>query len=304
MRTAFQQFSRGFRSLINPKQLIYSGSLLAAPAVITTSSPSFVAEEERLSQEVLDEVLDTVKSTYNDPIIALNYSEMRDPDAPNMQFIDKYIDKMKSMIDHESKSLLLMDIGCGTGATMSKTIDCIFKQNMDNIKQCDIFGIDIAETMLAVADQHLDFALNQKRRNKNENMDINYSLLQGDMRDLLNIINHETNKDNQGLFDGICSYYAIIHVPRQDHQTIFQQCWQLLKDNGLLCVCIGAMDLSLDFDTWDSKPMYWSHFDQQTSKSLVEYCGFKIIESKFIPDTTADDENCGHLFVLAQKINP
>ena len=228
---------------------------------------------------------------------------MRDPESPNMQFIDKYIDKMKSMIDNESESLLLYDLGCGTGATMSKTIHCILNQNMDNIKECNIFGIDIAETMLAVANQHLDFSINQKYRNKDNEMKINYNLLNGDMRDLLNIINDETNRDNKGLFDGICSFYAIIHVPRQDHESIFKQCWQLLKDDGLLCICIGANDLSLDFDTWDSKPMYWSHFDQETSKLLVKHCGFKIIESEFIRDTTGDDENCGHLFVLAQKIN-
>lgn len=297
MRASFNRVSNIFRSYIKLTPLV-----LAAPAFVHTSNDSFKTqfEEKELSQDTLDKVLNTVKSTYNNPIIALNYTMMRDPNAPNMLFLNKYIQEMKSSIINKNE-LNLLDIGCGTGATMSKVIESIFDENLSlNLQQCNITGIDIANTMLKVAEQHLDFTINQKYKNdissNRNNIKIDYKLIEGDMRDLCKLVDGK-----QGLYDGIVSFYAIIHVPRQDHESILKQCWNLLNDDGLLCICVGAEDLKLDYDKWDGQPMYWSQWDMQTSLQLVQYCNFKILEHKFIRDTTSDDPQCGHLFILAKK---
>ena len=48
--------------------------------------------------------------------------------------------------------------------------------------------------------------------------------------------------------------------------------------------------------------MYWSHFGMQESTKLVEKCNFKILKKQFIRESLSDDPECGHLFILAQKI--
>src|SRR5438093_5034326 len=44
-------------------------------------------------------------------------------------------------------------------------------------------------------------------------------------------------------FDAICSYYAIIHIPREDHAALFDRLARLLKPGGLALFCVGAEDL-------------------------------------------------------------
>eukprot|EP01084_Bolivina_argentea_P254797 428426_1 len=294
---------RAFHRIHALKSAFKCSPLLALPAAINAS---FEDESERISQTLLDKISNTVKSTYNDPIIALNYSMMRDENSSNMLFLEKYIKSIKTMNEfNEMTELNLLDFGCGTGATMSKTVYYV-SNSMENIKTCNIIGVDFAQRMLKVADQHLDFCLNIKHKNDiNMRKDIktNYKLIEGDMRDLCQVINDSTNKENKQMFDGIVSYYAIIHVPRQDHEIVFKQCWELLKNDGILCLCTGAQDLPLDYDTWDGKPMYWSQYSMERSLEIITKCNFEIIESQFIHDSTSDDQKCGHLFVLAKKCN-
>ncbi len=103
-----------------------------------------------------------------------------------------------------------------------------------------------------------------------------------------------------GLFDAICSYYAIIHIPRNLHAGIFTRFFNLLKPSGLALLCLGANDLEADkVDDYLGAPMFWSHFDAETNMNLLTNCGFKILKSTILED--ASWPGSGHLFVLLQK---
>ncbi len=101
-------------------------------------------------------------------------------------------------------------------------------------------------------------------------------------------------------FDAICSYYAIIHVPRAEHRAILLNFWRMLKAGGLALLCLGAGDLNDDIEEdYFGARMYWSHFDAETNIRMMMECGFEIIWSKRVADESFS--GAAHLFVLAIK---
>ncbi|MGB7537727.1 MAG: class I SAM-dependent methyltransferase [Anaerolineales bacterium] len=103
-----------------------------------------------------------------------------------------------------------------------------------------------------------------------------------------------------GTFDGICSYYAIIHIPRREHDAILHHFYRMLKPSGVVLLCLGAEDLEEDIvENYLGTRMYWSHYDAETNLRLIRGCGFNLVGSQIVADATAPGS--GHLFALAQK---
>jgi SAM-dependent methyltransferase len=102
-----------------------------------------------------------------------------------------------------------------------------------------------------------------------------------------------------GLFDGICSFYAILHVPRANHNALLADLYRLLKTPGYALLCLGAEDNADDRAPYMGVAMYWSHFDSASYLDMLTRIGFKLITSKMVPDPIA--ETGAHLFVLVQK---
>jgi ubiquinone/menaquinone biosynthesis C-methylase UbiE len=101
-------------------------------------------------------------------------------------------------------------------------------------------------------------------------------------------------------FDGVTSYYAIIHIPRDEHPPLLANFHRMLKPGGLALLCLGAEHLVDDIDeNYLGTRMYWSHYDAETYLRMLKDCGFTIIWSRIVADATC--EGAGHLFVLAQK---
>jgi len=101
-------------------------------------------------------------------------------------------------------------------------------------------------------------------------------------------------------FDAICAYYAIIHIPRQEHQALLRNFYRMVKPAGFVLLCMGAGDLADDMDeNYLGTRMYWSHYDGQTNLHMVQACGFDVIWSQVVADHT--DPGAAHLFILAQK---
>ena len=101
-------------------------------------------------------------------------------------------------------------------------------------------------------------------------------------------------------FDAICSYYAIIHIPRTLHARVLSDFYTFLVPGGLAFVCLGAEDLEEDIETdYFGSEMYWSHFDAATNRRLMQDIGFQELWSRLVPDPMSAEGK--HLFVLAKK---
>jgi len=100
-------------------------------------------------------------------------------------------------------------------------------------------------------------------------------------------------------FDGIISYYAIPHVPREEHKGLLENLHRMLRTDGLALLCFATTDdPGTVVDDFFGVKMYWSSFDAGTNVEMLKDTGFTVVWIKLIFDDVTDEQ---HLFVLAGK---
>lgn len=169
------------------------------------------------------------------------------------------------LADRLPRGAKVLDAGCGAGVPVTRVLSQFF----------EVTGVDFAESQLQLARELVPGA----------------SFLLKDMREL---------DFADSSFDAICSYYALIHVPRESHAPILRNFYRMLRPSGVVLLCMGSSDVEEEVSTnYYGVPMYWSHYDADTNVKMVEACGFTVIWSRIVVDSTYPQSN--HLFVLAQK---
>lgn len=159
----------------------------------------------------------------------------------------------------------VLDAGCGAGVPVTRYLSQYF----------NVTGVDFAEVQVRLARQLVPQA-----------------------RFLCQDITQLAFADDS--FDAICSYYAIIHIPRQEHRALLQDFHRILKPSGWVLLCLGADNLERDIaEDYLGTRMHWSHYDAETNLNMVRACGFEITWSGIVADATSP--GAAHLFVLAQK---
>ena len=172
---------------------------------------------------------------------------------------------LDNLIKRLPEGAKVLDAGCGAGIPISQMLSEHFH----------VTGVDFSEAQMELARKNVP----------------NAQFLCEDMTKL---------KFPANTFDGITSYYAIIHIPREEHQPLLADFYRVLKPEGFALLCLGAEHLIDDIDeNYLGTRMYWSHFDSETYLNMLKKCGFSIVWSKIVTDETC--EGAGHLFVLAQK---
>jgi ubiquinone/menaquinone biosynthesis C-methylase UbiE len=159
----------------------------------------------------------------------------------------------------------VLDAGCGAGIPIGGML----------AEHFDVTGVDFSEAQIELAQKNVPNA---------------------------KFICEDMTKLNlpEASFDGICSYYAIIHIPREEHLALLANFQRMLQTGGVALLCLGAQNLIDDIDEdYLGTRMYWSHYDSGTYIGMLKECGFSIIWAKYVKDETC--EGAGHLFVLAQK---
>ncbi|MBK9926714.1 MAG: class I SAM-dependent methyltransferase [Anaerolineales bacterium] len=159
----------------------------------------------------------------------------------------------------------VLDAGCGAGLPITRML----------AERFDVIGVDFSKEQVERAKKNVP----------------NAHFFCQDMTDL--------DFPDESL-DGICSYYAIIHIPREEHEKLFADFYRMLRTSGVALLCLGAENLVDDIDeNFLGTRMYWSHYDSETYLKMLKTSGFSIIWAKHIDDDTC--EGAKHLFVLAQK---
>ena len=159
----------------------------------------------------------------------------------------------------------VLDAGCGAGIPISRML----------AEHFDVTGVDFSEAQIELAKKNVP----------------NAKFICEDMTRL---------NFPEETFDGICSYYAIIHIPREEHRALLANFQRMLNIGGIALLCLGAENLIDDIEEdYLGTRMYWSHYDSETYLKMLKDCGFTIIWSKYVKDATC--EGAGHLFVLVEK---
>jgi SAM-dependent methyltransferase len=172
---------------------------------------------------------------------------------------------LKDFIELLSPKSRVLDAGCGAGIPIAQTL----------AEHFEVIGVDLSEAQIELAKRNVP----------------NAHFFCADMTEL--------DFPDESL-DGICSYYAIIHIPRGEHEALLADFHRMLKTGGVVLLCLGAEELGDDFDDdFLGTRMYWSHYDSDTYLKMLKRLGFNVIWARHIPDETC--EGAKHLFVLAQK---
>ncbi len=169
-----------------------------------------------------------------------------------------YLDDLDARLTAGSR---VLDIGCGAGVPIDAYL--ISKGHR-------LTGMDVSERQVELARENVP----QGR------------FLVGDMSEL-----HLPEES----FEAVVSFYAIFHVPREEHLDLFARIWELLEPGGLFLATLGYEDRE-GAKEFHGATMYWSHYGKDKNLELVQQAGFEILESEV-------DESGGehHLVVLGKK---
>jgi ubiquinone/menaquinone biosynthesis C-methylase UbiE len=155
----------------------------------------------------------------------------------------------------------VLDVGCGAGIPVARfLVDAGFR----------VTGVDVSASMLRLARSHVPEA----------------RFLKMDMRRL---------QFDDGRFDGICAFYSLFHVPRDEHLPVLITFNRLLRQDGVLIFCTGksAWQGSEDFH---GARMFWSHPDRKVTRQWVIDAGFAVLMSE-VQELGGEE----HYWVMARK---
>lgn len=103
-----------------------------------------------------------------------------------------------------------------------------------------------------------------------------------------------------GTFDAVVSCSASDHLPRQEHAELFRRVPGRLRPGGLLLLAVEAGDQPGVVGDRLGAPLFFSHFDAETTLQLVRDAGFTVLHRAIEPQRE-QGRPVPYLWVLAGK---
>jgi len=101
-------------------------------------------------------------------------------------------------------------------------------------------------------------------------------------------------------FDAAVSFYALEHIPRDEHESILRRIRHWLRPGGFLLISLEAGEAEGVIAQWLGVPMYFSCFRPEAVKQLVCKAGFEIVETA-VETQSEQGTEIPYLWVLARK---
>ncbi len=151
---------------------------------------------------------------------------------------------LKKLLNKLEPGSSVLDLGCGSGDPADIEIS----------KAHNVTGIDISQTQIDLARQNVPPG----------------NFLLGDAGSV---------EFAAASFDAVISFYTLEHIPRQEHLTILQRIYQWLRAEGFLLLSLEAGDFDDVMGEWLGVPMFFSCFDPETMKQMINQAGFELLET-------------------------
>ena len=158
----------------------------------------------------------------------------------------------------------VLDIGCGCGLPATKIL----------AERFDVTGVDFSEVQIDRARRLVPAA----------------RFVCGDISE---------QSFPSGSYAAVVSFYAIIHMPLDEHPGLFRKIALWLRPSGYFLATIGHTGWTGMDETYLGVPgarMCWSHADEVTNVRWIEQAGLHVHWTRFVPEGDS-----GHTLVFAQK---
>lgn len=138
---------------------------------------------------------------------------------------------------------LVLDAGCGAGTPATAVLG----------ETHDVVGLDISTEQLGLALATVPEA----------------SVVQGDLAAL---------PFAADTFDAVVSYHAVIHVPKEEHASVFAEFRRVLEPGGRLLAALGDDPWEGTNDDWldTGESMAWSFHGRERNRDLLTEAGFEV----------------------------
>jgi cyclopropane fatty-acyl-phospholipid synthase-like methyltransferase len=152
--------------------------------------------------------------------------------------------ELDRLICRLTKGAHVLDIGCGSGIPITKTLAQHFH----------VTGIDISSEQIRRARINVPAGTFIQA----DVMSFNFPLAD---------------------FDAIVAFYSIFHLPREEQLELFRRIYKWLKPNGYLLATVSSFaETPYTEDDFFDVQMYWSNYGLDDYKSILSEIGFKVLE--------------------------
>ena len=178
--------------------------------------------------------------------------------------------EIQGLSDRLSDGDAVLDIGCGAGVPIAKSLAARYR----------VTGVDVSPEMIQRAQQHVP-AGNFKRA------------------DIMSI------QMPPASFDAVIAFYAVFHIPREEHPDLFRRIHRWLKPGGyLLCTLSHFSEEGYTEEDFFGVTMYWSNYSFSEYLEILAGAGFVLLETKATGsgyEEAIQDASEDHPLVLARK---
>jgi ubiquinone/menaquinone biosynthesis C-methylase UbiE len=172
---------------------------------------------------------------------------------------------LKKLLNGLEPGSSILDLGCGSGDPA----------DIEIAKEHKVTGVDISQTQINLARQNVPAG---------------------------NYIHKDAGSVEfpAASFDAVISFYTLEHIPREEHETILRRIHHWLRPRGYLLIGHEAGEVEGVIGQWLNVPMYFSCFNPETVKQLVNKSGFEILETGIETQMEQGNE-IPYLWLLARK---
>ena len=173
---------------------------------------------------------------------------------------------IKKLLNHLEPNSSVLDLGCGSGDPA----------DIEIAKKHKVTGVDISQAQINFARQKVPKG----------------HFIHGDAASV---------DFPSASFDAVISFYALEHLPREEHGSVLGHIYQWLEARGFLLISMEAGDYDDVIGEWLGVPMFISCFNPEMMKQLVVHEGFTVLETAIETQMEGKTEIPYH-WILARKL--
>lgn len=203
--------------------------------------------------------------------ICERYGKLYDAHHEGRELREEYL---ALLLDRLEPASTVLDIGSGNGVPVAQAIAGRYR----------VTGVDISGGQVELARRHVPAA----------------AFIKADIM---------ATDFPAATFDAVVSFYALLHIPREEHWTLLCRTYRWLRPGGWLLVNLAAGD-----DPGTVYPaeggffgvrMYFSHFTADRNEALVRGAGFEVLRADLREQLAWNEDQSSSrevfLWVLARK---